>query len=372
MPDALVVGAGPAGLSAAIALRSAGADVLVLEQHSSPPPRVCGAFINPEGVSHLEAMGVMPRLAAAGAVPVTEARVTWPGGEVRVPIARGEHAGLAVPRPSLERALAAHLSALGGAVRWGARVTDAERKGSVWAVDLMSGTAHDRVVTPWLVVADGRFSSLSGRHPRKARTGWFGWNASFEGADQAPGALSLHFGRDGYVGLLTFADGATNVCGLTRRDGSATPRWGDILEAARGELPALASMLRRATRIDPFRGVGPLPFSRRMWASDGPLLAGDAAAVGDPYLGEGISRALGTGPTLTAALAQGDLAASSRLTVDRYNSVWRRRYHPRLWLGTGARWLFDRPRLAVPVLGQVVSHPALLRIVLSLAHGPRG
>ena len=308
--------------------------------------------------------GSPPRLS-----PVTDATLTWPGGgHARVAIARGVRAGLAVPRPVLERAMAERLAEVGGRTRWNARVTGAERCGGKWAVDVMSGPAHDRLVAPCLVVADGRFSSLSGRHLPKARAGWFGWNASFAGVDQPPGALSLHFGRRGYVGLLTFRDGLTNVCGLTLRDGSATSSWEAVLATAIDEQPALASLLRPATRIDAFRGVGPLPFSRRMWSADGPLLGGDAAAVGDPYMGEGISRALGTGPALTAALGRGGLAEPPLQMSDRYNAVWRQRYHPRLRFGTAARWLLDRPRLAPLALAQIASHPFLLRVVLSLAH----
>jgi len=370
VPDALVVGAGPAGLSAAIALRGAGADVIVLEQHTLPPPRVCGAFINPEGASHLEALGVSRLLLDAGAVPVTECRVTWPGGrDARVPIVRGGRAGLALPRPTLERVMADHLVSLGGAVRWGARVLRTDRDGEGWSVEMLSGLTRHVATAPLLIVADGRFSSLSGRQTRKTRAGWFGWNATFAGIDQEPGSLSLHFGRDSYVGLLTFNDGSTNVCGLTHSDGAGPLRWEDVLAAGVGQDRVLADLLRGATRVDAFRGVGPLPFSRAMWGGLGPLVAGDAAAVGDPYMGEGISRALGTGPVLTAALASGGLKAIAGVAA-RYNTIWRARYRSRLWVGTVARRILDRPRLAAPLLGRVVSRPALLRFVLSVAHGP--
>jgi menaquinone-9 beta-reductase len=373
MPDALVVGAGPAGLSAALALRRAGADVIVFEQHPLPPPRVCGAFVNPEGVGHLHALDLADRVSEAGAVSVNESQVSWPGGDpTTVPIVSGDHAGLALPRPALERLMADAFEAAGGRVQWGARVTAAERGRDGWTVDVVTGVHRQAVGAPLLVVADGRFSTLSGRTPRKARVGWFGWNASFVGAAQPPGALSLHFHAGGYVGVLTFADGVSNVCGLVKLDGTRPPRWQDVFATAVREQPALARLLRTATRLEPFRGVGPLPFSLGMVERPGALLAGDAAAVGDPYMGEGISRALGTGPALLAALDGGRLATPPDACLARYNRVWRGRYLPRLRLGTVARWIFGSPRLAPPVLGQVLSRPAFLRRILAVAHGGAG
>ena len=372
MPDVLVVGAGPAGLSAAIALRGAGAEVFVLEQHPSPPPRVCGAFINPEGAAHLDTLGVLRPLLDAGAVAVTECRLTWPaGGDVRVPIVRGDRAGLAVPRPTLERVMADHLVARGGNVRWDSRVHRAYRDRDGWSVEILSGTSRHVLTAPLLVAADGRFSTLSGRPVHKSRTGWFGWNASFVEVDQRPGVLSLHLGRKGYVGLLTFGNGLTNVCGLTRADGTTPMRWEAVLSAAVRERQALHDLFRDARRVAPYQGVGPLPFSRAMWRGPGPLLAGDAAAVGDPYMGEGISRALATGPTLSAALTLEGQGASPETVAARYNTMWRQRYRLRLSFGTAARWAFGGPRLAARLPGAVASHPTLLRVVLSLAHEPR-
>ncbi len=366
MAEALVVGAGPAGLSAALALSARGMAVTVFEQHPAPPPRVCGAFINPEGTRHLGTLGVLDEARRAGAVAVTTAVVVSPRGrEVEVSLDRGGVAGLALTRPVLEQVLAENLARRGGVIAWGTRITGAARDGAGWRVDIRTGVATSQHRAPLLIAADGRFSSLSGRQPTRGRHGWFGWNATWAGVEKPPGYLSLHFYRTGYVGVLVFGDGLANVCGLTRRDLGESPSWEAVCDRALSEQAALAQLLRHAGRISPFRGVGPLPFSAAMWSAGGPLLAGDAAAVGDPYMGEGISRALGTGPALLESVR--DLSEISDATVrPPYAREWRRHYHPRLRLGTAARSVLARPRMMAAVLD--VAPPALLRALAAVAH----
>src|SRR4051812_15451977 len=56
--DVIVVGAGPAGSSAAYWLATAGLDVLVLEKTTFPREKVCGDGLTPRGTRALIEMGI--------------------------------------------------------------------------------------------------------------------------------------------------------------------------------------------------------------------------------------------------------------------------------------------------------------------------
>ena len=56
--DVVIVGAGPAGSTAAYYLASAGLDVLVLEKSTFPREKVCGDGLTPRAVKALTSMGI--------------------------------------------------------------------------------------------------------------------------------------------------------------------------------------------------------------------------------------------------------------------------------------------------------------------------
>src|SRR5689334_24169075 len=86
--DAIIVGGGPAGTSAAITLAGRGLGVLVLEEKRMPRPKLCGEFITPESFPTLERLGVMPAMMEAGAQQLTRlALVVASGKRVETPVA---------------------------------------------------------------------------------------------------------------------------------------------------------------------------------------------------------------------------------------------------------------------------------------------
>ena len=368
---ALVVGGGPAGTSAALALRAAGFEVVLLEQRDHWAGRVCGAFLSPEAVASLSALGILDAIRNAGAADVEAAVVTAPSGStIELPVREGGAGALALPRHALEDTLLELVRRAGATGEMGTHGSSVRWEDPDWAVDIRSAQGGQGLRRARLVViADGRFT-IAAPVKQKPTAGWFGWNASFRGVPGKPGALSLHLYPGGYVGVLPFADGTANACGLAWFPRGIGQPWQAVWERVLDRSKPLRDLMYAAERIDEWRGVGPLPFHRGMRSSLGPLLAGDAAGIGDPFMGEGIGRGLATGPLLTktfAATGPDDPAAIRR----GYNRAWKARYARRQLVGRAARRVLRSPVLAPAGIRLLMLGSPLLRRLLPLFHGPR-
>ena len=79
--DAIIIGGGPAGSSAAISLSQRGARVLLLEEKRMPRGKLCGEFITPECFPTLERLGAMERMLAAGAQKIARVSLVVASGK---------------------------------------------------------------------------------------------------------------------------------------------------------------------------------------------------------------------------------------------------------------------------------------------------
>jgi flavin-dependent dehydrogenase len=331
-----IVGAGPAGLSAAIGLARAGYQPTVYEQRLRWAGRVCGCFFSPEAVRHLEWLGVLGSVRRE-AVEVAQSTLTWDRFTANVPVGRPGAVGLSLSRQRLELIL----------------MDEVERR----QIRVIIGkTPPD--ADALTVLASGRFATIEKSF--SSPCAWYGWNATFTGARQNPGQMAMHFFVGGYVGTVTYADGTTNVCGLSLNP-DRSQGWNSVFVDALDRSPAFRAQMEQARITGEWRGVGPLPFASSMRSSQA-LLAGDAAAVGDPFMGEGNSRALAAGPMLHTAAQRGESMHAI------YNQLWARAYESRLRAGAGLRWLLERPALARQVLPWMWRRPLFSRRLSPLFH----
>jgi geranylgeranyl reductase family protein len=387
--DVVVVGAGPAGSSAAWHLATAGLDVAVLEKAEFPREKVCGDGLTPRGVKALTDMGVDVS-SAAGWVRHKGLRVFGGGQVVEVDWPRlsswPDH-GLIRARRDLDPMLAAHAERAGARVRTGVAVTDPllDEAGRVVGVHAQEGPGKEPAT--WrarLVVSaeglSGRLAKALGllrrddrplgvavrRYVRTPRTHDDYLDISFDLTPDGPSADSM----PGYGWSFGMGDGTANVgFGLldNRRAGNADPRT--VLRRWLRTLPP-EWQLGEEHAVTPLRGAGlPMALHRGPAYTRGLLLAGDAAGAVNPFNGEGISYAMETG-RMAAESAAAALRAPEGLAREavlrRYPERLRAEYGRHHRLGLGFLALLDRPALVRFATAHGLKRPALVAAALRL------
>lgn len=306
--DLLIVGAGPAGLAAAIGARSRSLTVTVIDRSRPPIDKACGEGLMPDGVAALAALGV-DREQLDGrpfrGIRYLDAGVGSSGLEAE-PVAEGrfpDRPGLGVRRTRLHRALAERAEAVGAHLRWNipARAlvpaAGAAGDGGTFAVRTDGGALTAR----WIVAADGlasrlrRWAGLGGRLTRRLR---FGVRRHFRVAPWET-TVDVHW-ADGCEAYVTpVGDDEVGVAILWGAARHGKTRFDELLD----RFPRLRRRLGDAPAISDDAGAGPLARRPRALVRRNLVLLGDAAGYLDAITGEGLSLAFHQARELVAALA---------------------------------------------------------------------
>ena len=362
--DVIVVGAGPAGSSAAWHLAREGAHVTVLDRARFPREKPCAEYLSPEASRILNAMGALEACEAAGAAHLAGMVIRAPSGAH----IRGEFAaahgfrafrdrGLALRRPVLDSILLERARAAGASVREGEQVISVLRdsRGAVCGARVRGTDGIHDVRARLVIGADGLRSTIArrigvARHaigPR--RLAFIGHYRDVEGITDFG---EMHVEREGYAGFADVGHGLTNVAVVVPRASVRDVVAGDpsaFLESWIAARPHLAPRMSHAARATTVRVTGPFAsHASRAWAR-GVALVGDAADFFDPFTGEGIYAAL-RGGELLAPFALESLAADRPRDADgalrAYDRARRKAFR--------GKWAIER------LVALAVSAPALL------------
>ena len=331
--DPLILGGGPAGSAAAIALAQAGARPVLIERHEHPRDIVCGAFLGWDALAALERLGVDPW--ALGARPIERVRLVAGDKAVERQLPR-RAAGLS--RGTLDAALLERAATLGVELQRGVTV----RRLDGDTVHLGDGTS---------LAADSIFLA-TGKHalrgsPREALPAdtRLGLRTTLPPQPDLAGWIELHLFAGGYVGLLAQEDGLTNLCLSVAAErlahaGSPERLLAELAQAAR----RLADRLGEGAGA--WAAVAGVPYGwRARTTAAGLFRLGDQAAVIASVVGDGIAIALASGIAAAQAWAKGGPAAAP---------AFQRAFAARAWRPIGlaelARAAAERPRLAARVM----------------------
>jgi menaquinone-9 beta-reductase len=394
--DVIVVGAGPAGATAAYHLAQSGLDVLLLEKSSFPREKVCGDGLTPRAVKQLVAMGIDVS-EEAGWLRNKGLRIISGGQRLELDwpqLAAYPDYGLVRKRDDFDEQLARQAEKAGARMIELCNVSGPvrdERSGRITGVTakLGEGKAKDkREVTfraPLVVAADGNSSRLSlamGLHRNDKRPMGVAVRTYFttprHDDDYLESWLELWDRRGakdrllpGYGWVFGMGDGTSNV-GLGVLNSSPAFRdldWREILKAWCAGMPEEWGFTPD-NMTGPIRGAAlPMGFNRKPHYARGLLLVGDAGGLVNPFNGEGIAYAMESG-ALAAEIIGQSLARQSpnqrELALRAYPKVLKETYGGYYTLGRAFVKLIGNPKVMQLAAERGLSHPVLMRFLLKL------
>jgi flavin-dependent dehydrogenase len=290
-----VVGAGPAGLAAAIALRQTGCEVMVVDCAVPPVDKACGEGLMPDCVAALGELGIEIPLAVG--FPFHGIRFSNRLSSVQADFPNGLARG--VRRTVLHNLLIQHAANLGVPIRWNAKHVQLTGYG----VSL----SDCAVKADFVIGADGQNSSVrrqANLDKTRRQSRRYGFRRHFKIAPWSP-YMELHWGSRSQIYVTPVAGDEVCVAVLSR-DSQLR------LQEALSDFPDLYYRLENTEPVS--AEMGAISASRALVSvyRGNIALVGDASGSVDAITGEGICVSIKQARALAMAIKSGSLAEYQR------------------------------------------------------------
>jgi geranylgeranyl reductase family protein len=394
--EVIVVGAGPAGATAATYLARSGLDVLLLEKSTFPREKVCGDGLTPRGVKQLIDLGVDTREEAGwihnrGLRVITahhRLELDWPD------LANFPPYGVVRPRADFDELLARTAQRAGARLLERTSVTGAvtdERSGRVVGVRAKVGPDKQPATyrAPLVLGCDGVSARLAvsvGMQKRDDRPIGVAVRRYYSSPRTKDDFLESHLELwdrsdptnpsllPGYGWIFGMGDGSSNV-GLGILSTSKAFGKTDYRALMRSWLDGTPEEwgFREHNALGTMGGAGlPMGFNRTPHYRDGLLLVGDAGGMVNPFNGEGIGYAMESAKIaaqcVVQALARPDGPSRERALAG-YQQAMRQSLGSYYRLGNVFSRLIGNPHVMKAATRHGMPREAVMRLVLKLLAG---
>lgn len=339
--DVVVIGAGPAGATAAMELAGSGRSVLILERQSLPRFHVGESGLT-YAAEQLRQLGLYEDAKAQGYPVKTGAEFIVPGGVYRRTNFADQGPGrqpttFQVERAHFDNFLTQHAVRRGARLLQGATAKDLLMDGGrVTGVRYEYDGVPRTVHAPWVLDAGGRASKAARQFETRREISWLKNVAvfrHFDGLDERQnpgheGDIQIGGHADGWVWAIpiwpeTISVGAVMPKAVLRA--GAGPR--EVLEEHVARVPRIGQRLRGTTSRPEVHVESDYCYYSDTVTGAGWMMAGDAGCFIDPIFSAGAFLAITTGRAAAKALDQmltdPHSAASAQAT---YSSVYKTGY----------------------------------------------
>lgn len=378
--DAIVVGAGPAGSTAAIELARQGRSVAIIERSSFPRRKVCGEFLSATTVPVLRALGVEEAWRELAGPEVQ--RVAMFAGEriVEAPMPNRHGYGRALGRDVLDTLLLRAAAADGAVVHQPYAAKTFERQDGLHAVSLSCRSKQDFILrAPVLIAAHGSWErgALATNAPKStAPSDMLGFKAHFRAARLSSYSMPLLAFPGGYGGMVWADNGRLSLSLCIRRDTLTALRAQDgasaadtvqahLMRSCRG----VREVLSGARRAGDWLATGPIrPGIRPRFAND-IFRVGNVAGEAHPVVAEGVAMAIQSASLAARAMDGVALSdpAERAAAGSRYSAAWADSFAFRIRAARLFAEIAMRPVLCGTLAAAAQALPSLLTLGAELS-----
>lgn len=343
--DLIIIGAGPAGTSAALYAAPLGLKVLLLDKKSFPRDKICGDALSGKAMEVLRDLGLADEAQKLPGAHIHSVVFGSPKGvvtDIAMKSARadGIPTGLVVPRKIFDAFLFEKASQTSAQIITGFEVKDIlEEGGQVCGVSgINRNSGREEEYRGKIVLGADGYHALIARKKRLHERNPDHWIAAvrayYKNVSGLDHQIELHFVDEiipGYFWLFPAGENLANVglgivqSALQKRPFNLKKAMDTIIKSE-----AFASRFEQAAAVSKTEGWNlPAASMHRKNYGNGFMLLGDAAGLIDPFTGEGIGNAMVSGKHAAET-------ASKAVQAGRYDAEMLSEYDRALWNHIGA------------------------------------